>query len=92
MLSVGIVGDPNCSFWRFCVPVFVASARTSSVECIGGCSARDGACVDRLGGFFCVRNFFLAGVLPPSWPWLLLVLALTPLVPIWCVGAGLPCV
>lgn len=63
-----------------------------STECMGGCSVRGGACVGPLGGLFCVRGFFLAGVLPPSWPCAFLFLVPAPLVPVWCVGAGLSCI
>jgi hypothetical protein len=71
------------------VPASISYAHTSPIECIGGCFVRGGACVDPLGGLFCVHSFFLAGVLPPSWPWAFLFLVPDPLVHFWCTGAGL---
>jgi hypothetical protein len=64
----------------------------SPAECMGGCSMHGGACVDSLGGLFCVRSFFLAGVLPPSFPWEFIFLVPARLVPFWCVGASLSCI
>jgi hypothetical protein len=67
----------------------ISLARTSPAECMGDYSVRGGTCVGPLGGLFYVHDFFLAGVLPPSWPWAFLFLVPTPLVHVWCIGVGL---